>query len=228
MMADVNKAFIFYEMRPTLVIFCCVTFLEVGTALVLAGTASSLFPELAARSGHTVEEYDVITEDGYILRLFRIPGERQPVLLMHGILDSSDSWVLRDNKSLASALASRGYDVWLGNCRGNRYGRRHIFLDPEGYDGFWDYSLHEHGYYDLPAIIDTVLHLSGAEKLDAIGHSQGTAIFFVLGSMRPEYNQKVNLLVGLAPIAYLQNVQPPLKTLIQYSPLIYNMATSLQ
>ncbi|CAG5042949.1 unnamed protein product [Parnassius apollo] len=52
-------------------------------------------------------------------------------------------------------------------------------------------------------------------------------MFYVLGSTRPEYNQKVNVLVLLAPVCYLQNVPPPLKVVIQYSPIIHNLATSL-
>ncbi|CAK1579877.1 unnamed protein product [Parnassius mnemosyne] len=210
--------------------------LVVRVVLIKNGTAQSLtkdrnvsFPELASKYGYTAQLYDAFTEDGYILRLFRIPGPRKvPILLMHGILDSANSWIIRGNMSLAITLANQGYDVWLGNCRGNRYSRRHIYLDPNVDDDFWDFSFHEYGFYDLAAIIDTVLYITGADRLDAIGHSQGTTMFYVLGSTRPEYNQKVNVLVSLAPVCYLQNVPPPLKTIIQYSPIIYNLATSLR
>ncbi|XP_013164218.1 PREDICTED: lipase 1-like [Papilio xuthus] len=185
------------------------------------------FTELAANYGHQALEYDVITEDGYILRLFRIKGEREmPVLLMHGILDSADTWVLRGNESLAITLANKDYDVWLGNCRGNKYGRRHIYLDPDN-NTFWDYTFHEHGYYDLPATIDNILFITNASKLNAIGHSQGTTIFYVLGSTRHEYNNKINVLIALAPVCFLENMEPPLKTMIQYSPMIYLTANML-
>lgn len=40
---------------------------------------------------------------------------------------------------LAFRLADLGYDVWLGNTRGNIYSRAHHDLDPEEAE-FWQYS----------------------------------------------------------------------------------------
>ena len=48
---------------------------------------------------------------------------------MHGILGSSDSFITNDeNKALGLVLANRGYDVWLGNNRGNKHAKRHMQL----------------------------------------------------------------------------------------------------
>lgn len=39
----------------------------------------------------------------------------------------------------AYTLANEGYDVWLGNFRGNIYSKRHESLHPKEFD-FWDWS----------------------------------------------------------------------------------------
>lgn len=58
---------------------------------------------MVERHNYTAEEYNITTTDGYIVRLHRISGSpkspKRPgkpvVYLQHGILLSSDSWVLR-------------------------------------------------------------------------------------------------------------------------------------
>lgn len=66
------------------------------------------------------------------------------------------------------------------------------------------------GYYDLPAMIDYILEATGHTSLYYVGYSQGTTIFWVLTSERPEYNAKVRSMVSLAPIAFLANQRSPL------------------
>ncbi|XP_045772385.1 lipase 1-like [Maniola jurtina] len=186
------------------------------------------FTQIAGQVGYAVQEYDVTTQDSYILKLFHIPGDKtKPVLLMHGAIDSADTFIIRGNTSLAVTLARAGYDVWIGNVRGNRYARRHVYLDPDGDLEFWDFSFHEYGIYDLPAIIDFILEQTGEKNLSAIGHSQGNTNFLVLGATRPEYNEKVNLLIALSPMCFLNNVKNVVSLMIRLSPMlefIYTLA----
>ena len=101
---------------------------------------------MIARMGYPSETHTVVTEDCYILEMHRIPhgkgiqaNQSAPILLVHGVLGSSADWVMGiPEKSLGYILADAGYDVWLGNMRGNTYSRAHCELDPNNLD-FWDF-----------------------------------------------------------------------------------------
>lgn len=164
------------------------------------------FTELSYKYGYISEEHNVITEDGYILTMFRIQGRncmkrrRPPVILMHGLLQSSDSWLdAGPQAGLAYLLSDACYDLWVGNQRGNYYARRHVTLNPDRDEKFWEFSVEEIGLYDIPATIEFVLNKTGSKKVNYIGYSQGSGGFFIMCSERPGYCDKVNLLIGLAP-----------------------------
>lgn len=50
-----------------------------------------------------------------------IPSLKEVVLFQHGLLESSYSWIENGENSLPFLAAKGGYDVWLGNFRGNYY-----------------------------------------------------------------------------------------------------------
>nr|XP_014283537.1 lipase 3-like [Halyomorpha halys] len=159
--------------------------------------------ELAALGGYDSTNYEVITEDGYSLWLFRIGNNSgPPVLLQHGVMVAADSWITRTDpkKSLVFMMLKRGFDVWLSNERGtvfNEYSLDYPKTDPR----FWNFSFDQSGYYDTPAFVDTVLEVRNATKLFYIGHSLGTVTFLIMASSRPEYNNKIKAAVLLSPVA---------------------------
>ncbi|CAB3261037.1 unnamed protein product [Arctia plantaginis] len=191
--------------------------------------AAMTFNDLAHKYVHKCEEYDLITEDGYILKLFRIPGdESKPILYIHGAVDSTDSILLRGNSSLAVALTKDNYDVWAINLRGNKYSRRHSTMDPDTDSKFWAYSVHQFGYYDLPTAIDFILKKTKQIQLSAIGYSEGTTTMYVLGATRPEYNDKVKIFISLAPICYLHNVLPFMSIAMDLAPVVNEALIALK
>ncbi|XP_014470789.1 PREDICTED: lipase 3 [Dinoponera quadriceps] len=174
------------------------------------------FIGLVTRHGYPAEEHIITTKDGYNLKLHRIPDSplsinkdnKKPIFLQHGVLGSSDLWVLfGPGKDLAFLLADQGYDVWLGNVRGNTYCRSHVKMSPQNAD-FWQYSYHEIGTIDLPNMIDYVLDYTGKKFLHYIGHSMGTTLLFVLLSTRPDYNAKIRLGICFAPVALFNELSP--------------------
>lgn len=128
---------------------------------------------------------------------------------MHGMLSSSADWVLMGPQvSFAYMLADLGYDVWMGNSRGNRYSNTHRTLNNETKD-YWDFSWHEIGVLDLPAMIDYTVSTTGQSKLHYVGHSMGTTVYLVLMSELPHYGSRIISSQLLAPAAYMHNVKSP-------------------
>uniref|UniRef100_A0A182W0D0 Lipase 3 n=1 Tax=Anopheles minimus TaxID=112268 RepID=A0A182W0D0_9DIPT len=208
-------------------VLCVIVLPMMASAFVTIGGYESVFAideedgtleatELIQKYGYPIERHEVITADGYVLALTRIPPKDKPtnhslpMLLVHGLFASSaDFLIIGPNNSLAYLLADEGYDVWLVDLRGNRYSRRHTKLRSDS-RAYWDYSWHEMGYYDVPATIDHVLHVTGTRRLHYIGYSQGTTVFFVMASSRPEYNDKIVRMYALSPAVYAEHIQSPI------------------
>jgi len=66
-------------------------------------------------------------------------------------------------------------------------------------------SFDEHIKYDLPAMLNYALKVSGKDNLSYIGHSQGTTMGFGGFSSIPELEDKINLFVALAPVANISH-----------------------
>ena len=161
---------------------------------------------------YPIESHRVTTSDGYILTLNRLQRKYSQitpglpvVLLVHGLLDSSDGAVINDEpRAPAFMLANAGFDVWSANCRGNKYSREHVSLNPDEDSAFWDFSWDDIAEYDLPAFFDYVTKATGKEKIDYVGHSQGTtSLFAALSDRNPVVTEKLGKVMALGPVAYV-------------------------
>ncbi|XP_074088344.1 lipase member K-like isoform X2 [Macrotis lagotis] len=180
--------------------------------------ASMTLSQMISYWGYPNEHYNVVTEDGYILDLYRIPhgkeclgtaSSRPVVYLQHGLTATAINWIANlPSNSLAYVLADAGCDVWLGNSRGNTWSRRHMTLSPDS-EEFWTFSFDEMANYDLPATINFILKKTRQNQLYYVGHSQGTTIAFVSFSTNPNLAQRIKMFFGLAPVGLINHVKTP-------------------
>ena len=177
---------------------------------------ASDFTEICSLFGYEAEEHIVQTGDGYLLGLHRLAyrkGEektkvnqgaggisKKVVYLHHGLLMCSEVWVALtdEQRCLPFRLVEQGYDVWLGNNRGNKYAKKCVRFSP-GSNEFWDFSIDQFAFHDIPDSIEYILGVTGQPSLSYIGFSQGTAQAFATLSIHPLLNQKVDVFVALAP-----------------------------
>ncbi|XP_060623034.2 lipase member M-like [Anolis sagrei] len=174
--------------------------------------------EIIRHRGYPAEEYEVVTPDGYILSINRIPyGRREPwntyrkpvVLLQHGFALEGSSWIKNmENNSLGFMLADAGHDVWIGNNRGNSWCRKHqnVSADQEQYS---KYSFEEMAKYDLPAIIYFIVGKTGAPKIHFVGFSQGATQGLIAFSSMPRVAENIRMFHALAPLSTLKNSPSP-------------------
>ncbi|KAI9649303.1 cholesterol esterase [Ciborinia camelliae] len=194
---------------------------EQGVKLTNSDISTSIrnasdFVDLCEIAGYYAEEHVVQTGDGYLLCVHRLAwkkGEentkvnsgpdsiKKPVVyLHHGLLMNSEVWVCLTDKErcLPFTLVERGYDVWLGNNRGNKYSKKSIHHSPTD-AAFWNFSMDEFAFHDIPDTIQYILDTTSAPSLSYIGFSQGTAQAFATLAVHPKLNDQINVFIALAP-----------------------------
>ncbi|CAN8234941.1 unnamed protein product [Cochlearia groenlandica] len=187
--------------------------------------------------GYPYEAIRVVTSDGYVLLLERIPRRdaRKAVYLQHGILDSSMGWVSNGIVgSPAFAAYDQGYDVFLGNFRGF-VSRDHVNKDIPSKE-YWLYSINEHGTEDIPAMIEKIHEIKTSElslyqpnlsdeinqeepyKLCAVCHSLGGAaiLMYVITRKIKEKPHRLSRLILLSPAGFHEDSNLGF-TLVEYA-----------
>jgi hypothetical protein len=80
-------------------------------------------------------------------------------------LQSSGTFCVNDESSLAFFLCKSGYDVWLGNNRGY-FKPEHKSLKPSN-PKFWAWNLRQMGCLDIPAMVDYVCTQTERKKVSS-------------------------------------------------------------
>lgn len=110
-------------------------------------------------------------DDGRPLNLVNVRGERPPtrgpVLLVHGAGVNADIFRPPVRTTFVDALVAAGYDVWLENWRAS------IDLPPCAW------TLDQAALYDHPAAVRTVVASTGADRIKAVIHCQGSTSFMM-------------------------------------------------
>lgn len=184
---------------------------------ILAAEDLKLVPDLKyyyAQYGIVIEEFEVETDDGFIIDLWHLKHDDEkivpPVLMLHGLLQSSGSFASSGRKSLAYFMHQSGFDVWLGNNRCGLKPKWNKSKFKNDKRKKWDWDLYEMVKFDIKVLVDTVLEKTQYEKLTLIAHSQGTTQgFYGLANGEVLYGDedfrlvdKLENFVALSPACY--------------------------
>ena len=97
------------------------------------------------------------------------------VMLVHGHLDSSDTWIVNGERSYAFILADAGYDVYLHNTRGNKYSMGHVKYDSAISKEYWEGCQPDNqAKYDISAAVELIKDVSKVDSVSVISHSLGS------------------------------------------------------
>ncbi len=144
-------------------------------AMSLVGCARSLPPNVAPDG-----QVKAVTADGWVLPLRHYAGPGAPVLLVHGMGANHYNWDYRDEVSLAVYLQEEGFDVWVPELRGDPGAR------PPSRAAARSFSFDAHADYDLPAVVDAVREVTGADQVAWVGHSMGGMLLYTALVRYPE------------------------------------------
>jgi hypothetical protein len=131
--------------------------------------------------------------DGMPLNLLNLrgrkPASRGPVLLVHGAGVRANLFRPPTDTTIVAALLDAGYDVWLENWRAS------IDLPPNSW------TLDKAALYDHPHAVKTIMEQTGADKIKAIIHCQGSTSFMMsaVAGLVPQVSTIVSNAVALHP-----------------------------
>jgi pimeloyl-ACP methyl ester carboxylesterase len=181
-------------------------------ASILLFIKSEDYQSFTAKLGLNLEEIEVITEDRYIITVWRLTSQDplnrngKYAILQHGLLDGGFTWLILEQDSLAKKLCDEGYTLYLPYMRGTQFSRSHLDYDSTLNSDYWEFSFDQMAEFDLPAVVNYIKQRENVEKIYYIGHSQGTLIFFLAYMNNPEVLEKnIKKFVALGTVPNVNN-----------------------
>jgi hypothetical protein len=149
-------------------------------------------PDRPTTHGDHVTDVQPLTAlDGRPLTVVHVQGRhaptRGPVLVVHGAGVRAELFRPPLPRTFVDSLIDEGWDVWLLNWRAS------IDLDPV------PWTLDQAAAYDHPAAVAHVLAATGADRLKAVVHCQGSTSFMMamVAGLLPEVDTVVSNAVSL-------------------------------
>jgi hypothetical protein len=135
-----------------------------------------------------------VAGDGLTCNLINVRGLREPtrgpILLVHGAGVRASIFRPPAGPSIVDALVDHGYDVWLENWRAS------IDLPPD------TWTLDQAAVHDHPVAVQRIIRETGATRLKALVHCQGSTSFFMsaMAGLTPEVTTIVSNAVSMHPV----------------------------
>jgi pimeloyl-ACP methyl ester carboxylesterase len=123
------------------------------------------------------------TADGWRGEIRHYAASGPAVVLVHGLGANHYNWDYRPEISLAAALQSNGWDVYIPALRGDPDST------PPSHKALRQYDFDDFATLDLPAAVSKVQTSSGQKKIFWVGHSMGGMLLYAYLSLFPEQVQ---------------------------------------
>lgn len=152
-----------------------------------------------------------MTQDGWKIALYHYPAvgltkRKTPVILCHGMALNNFFWNLSKDVNFSGFLASRGFDVWTLDLRGNGKSKRiNRFGDFKSADVEVEQprnilSVDDYAKYDVPAILDFVTKETGKDQVTWVGHSMGGMVMYAFLQTSDDVSKIKNFVALGSPV----------------------------
>lgn len=149
---------------------------------------------MITKKSYTERLVPFIAGDGMALNLIHVRGaktaDKGPVLLVHGAGVRANIFRAPVETSIVDVLIDAGYEVWLENWRAS--------IDVPANE----WTLDQAALFDHPQAVKKVIAESGAKKIKAIIHCQGSTSFTMaaVAGLLPEVETIISNAVSLHPV----------------------------